>query len=136
MSFDIPRGWHLTNAWKDEIPSVYILTDSGREGRPVSLSISRQRRNSPAFEDMNVMIRREKEWHGAEVTGRGKVGGLAALFMELPSESKTAFVETGDGYYVISYNAPKEAYKQHLNAYEKVLKTFKHYRGKRKKKKK
>lgn len=126
VSFDIPADWDLTDAWSDQPPSLYLLTDSGLAGRPVSLTITRQRRGAPGFAEMNEQIRREKEWHQAKVAGRGTVNGLPALHLAKEKESATAFLETGDGYYAISFSAPPQAYARFLPAYERLLKTLRH----------
>lgn len=131
LTFEYPADWHLSDAWTDEVPSIYLLKDSGADGRPVSLTISRQRRTSPDFQAMNVLIRREKEWHGARETHQDKVGGLPALHLAVKGEARTAFVETLDGYYVLAFTSPPEYHSRYLPAYLRLLRSFKHLGGRK-----
>ena len=124
VSFDYPSGWHLTDAWTDEVPSVYLLYSVGESGKPLSLTVTRQRHGTPSYKDMEEMIGREKEWHKAEETGRGKVAGFDAVFLGVAKESDTAFVDTGDGYFVISFNAPPEFYDAYVPAYRRAVRSF------------
>lgn len=123
LSFEYPLSWHITNAWKDEVPSIYMLLDTGR-GKPVSMTISRQDRSNPSFQEMEEMMRREKEWRGARSSGYGNVGGLRAVYLNVPNESDVAFVPSGDGYFVISYSAPAEYYGRYAAAYHRLLDSF------------
>jgi hypothetical protein len=124
--FEYSADWNLTDAWKDEIPSAYLLKNSGSDGRPISITVSRHRRRQKDYQTMQVGIRREKDWHHAQDSGQGTVGGLPAFFLNVPGEADTAFVQTGDGYYVISFSSPKFMYKEASVAYRRILKSFKH----------
>lgn len=124
VSFDYPKGWHLTDAWGDEVPSAYLQHSAGRNGKPVSLMVTRQRHGTPSFQGLSESIEREKQWHKAEETGRGKVSGFDAVFLGVPKESDTAFIDTGDGYFVLSYSAPPELYETYLPAYRRLVKSL------------
>jgi hypothetical protein len=124
VAFDYPSDWHLTDAWSDEVPSLYLLYSMRGSAKQVSLTVTRQRHGTPSYKDMAEMIDREKEWHKAEETGRGKVAGFEAVFLGVPKESDTAFIDTGDGYFVVSYNAPPEVYELYVPAYRRALKSF------------
>lgn len=128
LTFQYPKAWNLTNAWDDdEIPTIYLASSSGGAQRPISLTVSLQRRGTPSYTEMKTMIRREKEWHGAQVVGEGTLRGLPATYLLTEGETKTAFLEVPDGYYMITYNAPLRLFQQYVPAYEKLLKSFRHY---------
>ncbi|MFH2204084.1 MAG: hypothetical protein ABIJ96_13270 [Elusimicrobiota bacterium] len=130
ISFLYPKKWHLTNAWKDEdVPTIFLAADTGGDGRPVSITISRQRRGSPSYIDLATTIQREKEWHNAVEKDSGEIAGLPAKFLIVPNESKTAFLTIPDGYYAIAFSAAPDQYDSYADVYDKLLESFKHYTG-------
>jgi len=125
VSFDIPRGWHLTDAWQDEVPSVLVMLDLGRDGRPVSLSVTRHEPGAPGFIDRETQVWREKEWQGAREEGRASVGGLSAVHLSVPGHSRSALAADGPAYYVLAYSAPEDLFSRYEVAYSRLLATFK-----------
>jgi len=61
---------------------------------------------------------------GTQETGRGQVAGFKSVFLGVPKRSDTAFVDTKDGYFVISFSAPQEFYDAYIPAYQRLLKSF------------
>ncbi|MBI4424097.1 MAG: hypothetical protein HY554_10245 [Elusimicrobia bacterium] len=124
LRLDYPADWHLTDAWKDDVPSLYIQLDTRRDGKPVTLTVSRFRAKRRGYQDIETMMRQESEWHGAKEGGKGAVGGLPARFLEVPNQTRLAYLRTADGHIVIGYSAPEEFFRSYAPAYARLLKTF------------
>jgi len=123
-SFDYPEGWNVTDDWGDEIPTACFMLSVGRQGKPVSLTVTRQRKGSASFQDLRAMIDRDKEWHKAVESEGGPIDDLRAVHLTVEDESDTVYVDTGDGYFVLSYAAPPELYDTFEPAYRRLLKSF------------
>lgn len=124
MAFQYPEGWDVTDGWTDEVPTVYFMLLVGRQGKPVSLTVTRQRKGSPSYQDLRAMIDRDKEWHKAVESEGAPIDGLRAAHLAVEKESDTAYVDTGDGYFVLSYSAPPDLYATYEPAYRRLLKSF------------
>ena len=124
LRFEYPQDWHVSDAWKDDVPSIYIEPGTRRDGKPVMLTISRYRAGASGYVDMEVAIRREMEWHGAKSGGKGDVAGLPARHLEIPGEGRLAYLRTADGYFLLSFSAPEDLFKAYLPAYARLLKSF------------
>lgn len=124
LRLEYPDNWRLTDAWKDDVPSIYIQLDLARDGKPVVMTVLRYRRKGKVYVDMDASIRQELEWRGAREGGKGAVAGLPARFIEVPRESKLAYLRTADGYYVLGYSAPEELFPVYAPAFARLLKTL------------
>lgn len=124
LRFEYPADWHVTNAWKDDVPSLYVEPVGRPEGKLVMLTVSRYREGSSSYVDMDTAMRREADWHGARSGGKGTVAGLPARFLEVPGETRLAYLRTGDGYFLLSFTAPEDVFKAYLPAYARLLKSF------------
>jgi len=125
VTFSYPKNWHLTDAWDDkELPSIYMVADTDRDGRPVTLSVSRHLEGENGYQSVQEAIEKEKKWHGANEDGKGTVGGLPAVFMRVKYEARTAFVNFGSGYYTIAFSSSEELFDAYVPAYRKLLETF------------
>ncbi|MBI5244365.1 MAG: hypothetical protein HY922_11915 [Elusimicrobia bacterium] len=131
LSFDYPKDWHLSDAWRDETPSIYLQLDLLRDGRPVTLSITRQRQGASGYVDMKTAIWREKDWHGAMEEARTDVDGRPSAHLGVQKESKTVFIRLSDSYLALSYGAPSDLFDRYLPVYDRLLKTFKIETGKK-----
>lgn len=129
-SFDVPRGWNLNDAWKDAEPAVYIMADRGRDGRPVSLTVSRLRRGQPGYVDLETRIWQEEDWRSAKEIGRSREGGRLIVHLESAGESRLTLMTMPDGYFAVSYGAPPELYPRYLPAFERLVKSFRVLEGK------
>lgn len=121
LSFQYPDGWDLEDAWRDEEPAIYLLLDTKRDGRPVSLSIAKHLRGSEDFLSLESRIWQEKDWHGARETGRKKVASRPTVHMSVSGHSEMAFVDIYNGYLVVSFTAPEDLYDSYLPAYRRML---------------
>lgn len=129
VAFDVPRGWNVTDAWKDAEPAVYVMADRGRDGRPVSLTVTRLRRGRPGYVDLETRIWQEEDWHAAKEIGRTSDGGRLSIHLEAPGESRLSLVSAPDGYFALAYGAPSELYGLYLPAFERLLKSFRILEG-------
>ncbi|TBR17110.1 hypothetical protein EPO15_17655 [bacterium] len=129
VSFDVPRGWNVTDAWKDAEPAVYVMADRGRDGRPVSLTVTRSRRGQAGYVDLETRIWQEEDWHAAKEVSRSREGGRLSIHLEAPGESRLTLVSAPDGYFALSYGAPAELYPRYLPAFERLVKSFKSLEG-------
>jgi len=125
ITFAFPRGWHLTDAWKDAPPTVYVVYDTGRGGKQVTLTVTLAGKGQAGYQEMNLAILKEREWQGAVEDGRGSVGGLPARFVGVPGSSRSAYIAQGeDRYFTLTYSAPAELYAAYLPAFKRLLDTF------------
>lgn len=129
VSFDLPRGWRVTDGWKDAEPAVYAMADRGRDGRPVSLTVTRHRRGQAGYADLETRIWQEEDWHSAKEVGRTRDGARLSVHLEAPGESRLTLVTAEDGYFAIAYGAPGGLYERYLPAFERLVKTFKVLEG-------
>jgi hypothetical protein len=125
LGLEFPRDWHLTDGWKDEVPTLYILHDGGG-AQKVTLSVTRFDASQDAFEPLDKHLVKEREWQGARDLGKYSVSGKAARMTEIPEQGRTAYLPISTSrYYSFSYSAPPELYKSYLPVYERLLKSFK-----------
>ena len=96
---DLPRNWHLTDAWKDDVPTLYLEAETGREGKQVTMVVSRIARGQDGYLDMSSAISREKQLRSAKDGRRLTVGGLPARTTYVSRESQTVYVSAGGGTY-------------------------------------
>lgn len=122
VRFDVPRGWHVTDGWKDEVPTFQVEHDPKKRGKPVTMLLSRVAPGQPGYEPLAEALSKEKEYHGAQEGAARKVAGLPARQVVVTGESRTVFVEAGGGaYYTFSYAAPKDLFKLFDPAFERLL---------------
>ncbi|MBI3300185.1 MAG: hypothetical protein HYZ75_18615 [Elusimicrobia bacterium] len=124
LAFEYPAGWNLTDGWSDAEPAVYVMLDRGRDGRPVSLSVTRARRATSGFVDMETRIWQEEDWHSAKELGRTRNAGSLTVRLEAPGEGRLTLVGAPDGYFALAYGAPAELFARYLPAFERLEKTF------------
>lgn len=129
VAFDVPRGWNVNDAWKDAEPAVYVMADRGRDGRPVSLTVTRLRRGQSGYVDLETRIWQEEDWHSAKEVSRSRDGGRLTIHLEAPGESRLTLITAADGYFAVSYGAPAELYPRYLPAFERLIKSFRILEG-------
>lgn len=131
LSFEYPRDWSLTDAWRDETPTFFLQLDLKRDGRPVMINLTRQREGTPGFVELKTALWREKEWHEAKDVKGPDVSALMTTHLAVEGESRSAFVKVPDGYFTLSYGAPADLFERYLPVYERLLKTFRVEFGKK-----
>jgi hypothetical protein len=118
---DVPRGWARTDAWSDEVPTLFLELGGRRRGKPVSMTVSRFSPGQPEYEPLDAALAKEREYQGSRETAGRRVAGLPAR-LTLAGESRCAYVDAGGGvYYVLTYSAPKELFKTWEPAFERLL---------------
>jgi hypothetical protein len=122
LQLSLPRGWHVTDAWSDEVPTVYVEEDARRRGKPVTMLVSRLAPGQEGYETMADAIAKEKEYQGAKEGPPRRVSGLEARQTVVAGETRSAYVDAGGGvYYLLSFSAPKEVFSSYEPAFEKLL---------------
>lgn len=125
LSFEFPRGWHVTDGWKDEVPTLYVLFDLGDGGQKVALSVTRNAPAQDGFVPLDKHLVREREWQGAQELPRATVAGRKARVSEVAGQSRSAYLEDGQGgYYALGYSAPPLSFETYLPVYQKLLSSF------------
>ncbi len=124
LSFDYPRDWHLSDGWKDEVPTLLIQLPLPLEGRQVTLSLARHTPRAQGYVDMNAAIWREKEWHRARELDACLPRDRKAVCLETAGESRTAYLRQEEGYLILSYSAPMDLFKRYLPVYLRLLDTL------------
>ncbi len=126
LQFDYPKDWKMINGWQDEVPTLYIEFDTGRQGKQVTVVVSKLTPVEPGYEDMDAAIEHEKEYQNAADAGSGRIAGFPARVTALANSSKTAYVRLGaDDYLTLSYSAPEDLYKTFEPVYKRLLQSFK-----------
>lgn len=126
VQFEYPASWHMVEGWSDDVPTLFMEFDTGRQGKQVTMVVSRISKEQAAFERMDEAIEHEKEYRNAADAGEGLVGTFPARFTQLANTSRTAYVLYDEKeYYTLSYSAPDDLYKTFLPVYQRLLKTFK-----------
>jgi len=126
VSFEFPRGWHLTDGWKDEPPTIYVALGAQGNGKPVAMTVTAAEPGQAGYQSMELAILKEKEWQGAvPEKATGRVAGLKARFVTVAGVSRSAYVDQGDGRYLtLNYSAPGDLYKAYLPAFQRLLKSL------------
>lgn len=123
LSFDFPRDWHLTDGWKDEPPTIYVVYDQGSAGKQVTMTITSCEPGQAGYQSMELAILKEKEWQEAAVEKEtSRVAGLPTRFVSVAGSSRSAYVAQGRGRYLtVTYSAPAELYEPLLPAFQRLL---------------
>ena len=126
VSFEFPKAWHITDAWKDSPPAIYIVFDADRGGKPVSLTMTLAEPGSPGYQDMALAMLKEREWQDAvPEPGRIRVDGKPTRLLTVKDSSRSAYVDAGGGrYFTLNYSAPGDLYEAYQPAFERLLRTF------------
>ena len=125
FQLDAPTGWHISDGWDDEVPTFYIELDTGRQGKQVTLVVSKNWKGQEGYLDEDAAVAREKDWQNARERAPGRVGGFPARFTEIARGAETAYVATGeDSYYILSYTAPDDLFSTFEPAYRRLLDSF------------
>ena len=125
VSFQFPSGANLTDGWSDDPPAAYLVLEPHETGKPVTIFVSRIRRDVRGYRSLETWIEREKEDLGAEEGARGKISNLPARFTKVGKESRTAYVAAENGtYYTIAFSCPEALFEKYFPTYQRLLKSF------------
>jgi hypothetical protein len=125
LSFDFPRDWHLSEAWSDVPPTIYVVYDPGG-GKQVSMTLTSLVPGQEGYQSMDLAILKEKEWQNAAPDKKeGRVAGLRTRFVSVPGSSRSAYVDRGNGRYLTAtYSAPAGVYARYSPAFQRLLKSL------------
>lgn len=122
LKAEVPRGWALTDAWRDEVPTLFLELGDRRKGKPVAMTVSRFSPEQRDYESLDEALAKEREYQGSRETAGRKIGGRPARQMLVLGENRSAYVDAGAGvYYVLTYSAPQELFKTWEPAFERLL---------------
>lgn len=123
---DFPKGWHVQDAWEDEVPTFYCEFDTGRQGKQLQLVITKLVKGQEAWVDMATAVARDKEWQNAAEGPASKVGGFPARETYVAKSSRTTYVAFDDhGYYSLSFSSPEDLFPIYEPTYRRMLQSFK-----------
>jgi hypothetical protein len=126
LSFEYPQAFLIEDAWKEEVPTLYLKLDEDSSGKPVTITISRYDKNQANFEDMDSAILRGVEWQGARDRGMIVVAGFKSRYTEVADDTRSVYLPLHEeSYYCLMYSAPAHTYKTYLPAFERLLKSLK-----------
>jgi hypothetical protein len=125
MQFDTPKDWHLTDAWHDDVPTLYIEYDTGRQGKQPTLVITKYARGQEGWQDMDTAIAQEKEFQNSKEGAPTRVSGLPARATFVAKESRSVYVDAGkDEYYQLSYAASEDLFPVFEPAFKRLVSSF------------
>ena len=118
-----PQGWHKTDGWGDEVPTLSLEHDV-RRGKPVMLMVSHVAAGQPSYATLDAAISQEKEFHGAVEGAARKVAGKPARQIVVAGQSRSVYVPLSSGsYFLFVYSAPSEDFRTFESAFERLLST-------------
>ncbi len=122
---EAPKAWHVSDGWDDEVPTFYVELDTGRQGKQVTLVVSKCWKGQEGYLPLEDAVAREKEWQNAVELSPGKVGTFPARFTAIAKNARTAYVASSDdSYYTLSYSAPDDLFGTFEPAYRRLLDSF------------
>lgn len=125
MRFDYPKGWHLTDAWNDSVPTLYIEYDTGRDGKQPTLVITKYAKGQEGWVDLDTAVSQEKQFQNAKELKPTTIDGLPARLTTVDKESRAAYVGVDlEDYYVLSYTAPEDLFAAYEPAFRRLTASF------------
>jgi hypothetical protein len=116
-----PKGWHVTDDWNDDVPTLSVEHDV-RRGKPVTLMVSRLDPGKASYEAVDAAIAQEREFHGAVEGPARRVAGRPARQISVAGLSRSVYVDVGGGSYLLFvYSAPAEDFRTFESAFERLL---------------
>jgi len=132
MSFEYPRTFRAQDAWKEEVPTMYLTLDDGSPGKPVTITVTKYEQRQPTYQELDSAIARDIEWQRAQDGGVIPVAGLKARLTYVPGDARTVYLPLSqDSYYSFVYSAPAETYDSYLPTFQHLLKSLRLYRERR-----
>jgi len=125
LSFDYPRQFRVQDAWKEDVPTLYLKLDESAAGKPVTITITRYEQSQPTFQEMDAAIARDVEWQGARDGGAMPLAGARARVTFVPGDARSVYLPASkQSYYSFVYSAPADSYENYLPAFTRLLKTL------------
>lgn len=125
LSFDYPRTFRVQDAWKEDVPTLYLKLDETSAGKPVTITITRYDQSQTTYQEMDSAIARDVEWQGAKDGGEMPLAGGRARVTFVPGDSRSVYLAVSkESYYSFVYSAPSDSYETYLPAFARLLKTL------------
>ncbi|HAZ08005.1 MAG TPA: hypothetical protein DCZ01_05650 [Elusimicrobia bacterium] len=122
MTFEYPRTFRIQDAWKEDIPTLYLTLDDDSPGKPVSITVTKYEHGQATYQELDDAIARDIEWQRAKDGGVLPVAGLKARVTYVPGDTRSVYLPLDkDSYYSFVYSAPTHAYEAHLPAFQRLL---------------
>ena len=126
IAFDYPTAFRVQDAWKEEVPTLYLKIDDAAAGKPVTITITRYAESQSTYQEMSEAITHDVEWQGARDGGTQVVGRTNARVTYIPGDTRSVYLPVAkDSYYSFVYSAPADSYEIYLPAFARLLKTLK-----------
>lgn len=125
LSFDYPRQFRVQDAWKEDVPTLYLKIDDASAGKPVTITITRYEQSQSTYQEMEAALARDMEWGGAKDGGTMPLAGARARITYVPGDTRSVYLPTSkQSYYSFVYSAPADSYENYLSAFTRLLKSL------------
>lgn len=125
MSFEYPKVFRVQDAWKEEVPTVYLTLDDGSPGKPVTITATKYAHNQPTYQRLDSAITRDIEWQHAQDAGVLDVAGIVSRVTSVPRDTRSVYVPlSADEYYSFVLSAPAETFDAYLPTFQHLLKSL------------
>lgn len=125
MSFEYPRTFRPQDAWKDEVPTLYLTMDDGGAGKHVTITVTKYEQHQPTYQELDSAVARDIEWQRAHDGGTIPVAGIKSRLTYVPGDTRTVYIPISrESYYSFVYSAPAEAFDLNLQAFQHLLKSL------------
>lgn len=132
LSFDYPRSFRVQDAWKEDVPTLYLKLDDSGDGKPVTITVTRYEQSQTTFQEMDEAILHDQEWQGARDGGSMPLAGGRARITFVPGDTRSVYLPVSkESYYSFVYSAPSDSYENYLPAFSRLLKTLRFDRTRR-----
>ncbi len=126
LSFDYPTAFRVQDAWKEDVPTLYLKLESPGAGKPVTITITRYVESQSTYQEMSAAIARDVEWQGAKDGGALPRGRARARVTYVPGDTRSVYLPVAkESYYSFVYSAPADSYENYLPAFTRLLKSLK-----------
>ncbi|HXS99284.1 MAG TPA: hypothetical protein VN915_01265 [Elusimicrobiota bacterium] len=126
IAFDFAAAFKIQDAWKEDVPTLYLKIDDGAAGKPVTITITRYLSSQSAYQEMSEAIAHDVEWQGARDGGTQLVGRARARVTYIPGDTRSVYLPVAkDSYYSFVYSAPADSYEAYLPAFSRLLNSLK-----------
>jgi hypothetical protein len=125
IAFEYPAAFRVQDAWKEEVPTLYLQIDAAAAGKPVTITITRYAESQSTYQTMSETIGRDVEWQGAKDGGTQALGRSRARVTFIPGDTRSVYLPVSkDSYYSFVYSAPADSYDAYLPAFSRLLKSL------------
>jgi len=127
LSFDVPAGFRVQDAWKDDVPTLYLELDAKDDaGKPASITITRNAPGQEGFAPLAKAVARDVSWQGAREIKPRVVAGARSRATEVAGTTLSVYLPAArDSYYAFVFSAPENLYAARRPDFERLLKSVK-----------